>query len=252
VKIAWEAQGDGPPVLLIHGLGYTRAGWGPLRELLARRFRVLSFDNRGIGESDVPPGPYTVEELASDAAQVLDGAGVERAHVLGASLGGFVAQALAAGRPARVDRLVLACTSPGGPDAHPMPEQTTQLFAEAATLEPLVAMRRFVENALSPSAPPALVDEIYAYRLEHPPDPSGWQSQAGAAMAWDAGERPEQIAAPTLVVTGTADAVVDPRNSEVLAKRIPGARLALVDGAGHNVFWERPQEFAALVEGFLT
>ena len=106
MRIAWESQGSGAPVLLIHGLGYTREGWGPLRERLARRYRVLSFDNRGIGESEIPPGPYTVEELAGDAVGVLDEAGVERAHVVGASLGGFVAQALAAdspgaGRPAR-------------------------------------------------------------------------------------------------------------------------------------------------------
>ena len=90
----------------MHGLGYTREGWGPLRERLAQRYRVLSFDNRGIGESEIPPGPYTVEELAADAVGVLDEAGVERAHVIGASLGGFVAQAVASEsarscRPAR-------------------------------------------------------------------------------------------------------------------------------------------------------
>jgi 3-oxoadipate enol-lactonase len=251
VKITWESQGEGAPVLLVHGLGYTRGGWGPLRARLALRYRVISFDNRGIGESDVPPGPYTVEELAADAEQVLDEAGVERAHVVGASLGGFVAQALAGDRPARVDRLVLACTSPGGAGAYPFPEQTVKLFAEAATLEPLVALRLFIENALSPSAPEALVDEIYEHRLRHPPHPEGWQSQAGAALTWDAGSRLARITSPTLVVAGTADVVVDPRNSRLLAERIPGARLELIEGAGHNVFWERPQEFAHLVEEFL-
>ena len=117
MRIAWESQGEGVPVLLMHGLGYTREGWGPLRELLARRYRVVSFDNRGIGQSEIPPGPYTVEELAGDAAQVLDEAGVERAHVIGASLGGFAAQVLAAEQPERVHRLVLVGSSPGGPHA---------------------------------------------------------------------------------------------------------------------------------------
>ena len=251
MRIAWESQGEGAPLLLVHGLGYTRHGWGPALELLARRYTVLSFDNRGIGESDVPPGPYTVEELAGDALQVLDEAGVERAHVVGASLGGCIAQDLAADRPDRVERLVLACTMPGGEDAYPIPEQTLLLFAAAATLEPQVALRRFVENALSPAAPASLVEEIYAHRLSYPPDPGGWQSQAQAALAWDAGDRLERIAAPTLVVTGTADGVVDPRNSELLASRIPDARLELIEGAGHNVFWERPQEFAQLVEEFV-
>ena len=117
MRIAWESQGEGAPVLLMHGLGYTREGWGPVRELLARRYRVVSYDNRGIGQSEIPPGPYTVEQLAGDAVQVLDEAGVERAHVVGTSLGGFAAQVLAAERPERVDRLVLVGTSPGGPDA---------------------------------------------------------------------------------------------------------------------------------------
>jgi pimeloyl-ACP methyl ester carboxylesterase len=238
-------------VLLMHGLGYTREGWGPLRERFARRYRVLSFDNRGIGESEIPPGPYTVEQIAGDAAGVLDEAGVDRTHVIGASLGGFAAQALAAARPERVDRLVLACTSPGGADAYPLPEGTLKLMAEAPSLPPDVALRRFVENALAPGAPAALVDEIYAYRQAHPPDPAGWAAQAAAGAAWDADGRLTQITAPTLVVTGTADQVVDPRNSPLLAERIPDAHLELIEGAGHVLFWERVDEFAALVEGFL-
>lgn len=251
MKLAWESQGTGAPVLLMHGLGYTREGWGPLRELLAERYRVLSFDNRGIGESEIPPGPYSVEELARDAAQVLDEAGVGRAHVVGASLGGFAAQALASDRPERVDRLVLVGTSPGGPGAYPLPEGTLRLMAEAPSLEPLVALRRFVENAVAPGSPTELVDEIYAYRQAHPPDPAGWAAQAAAGIGWDAGDRLGGIAAPTLVVAGTADAVVDHRNAQLLAGRIPDARLELLDGVGHLAFWERSEEFAALVERFL-
>jgi len=251
VRIAWESQGEGAPVLLMHGLGYTREGWGPLRGLLARRYRVLSYDNRGIGESEIPPGPYTVEELAADAVGVLDEAGVERAHVLGASLGGFAAQVVAAEWPERVDRLVLACTSPGGADAFPLPEGTLRLMAESPSLPPEVALRRFVQNALAPDAPEELVEEIFAYRMAHPPDPAGWAAQAAAGAAWDAAGRCERIVAPTLVVTGSADQVVDPRNSGLLAERIPGARLELVGGAGHCLFWEQPDEFVSLVEEHL-
>jgi 3-oxoadipate enol-lactonase len=249
VRLAWEAHGEGAPVLLVHGLGYTRQGWGPLRELLARRYRVLSYDNRGIGESEIPPGPYTVGELAEDAVVVLDAAGVERAHVIGASLGGMVAQLLGAEQPDRVERLVLVGTTPGGAGAYPLPQQTLALMAEAASLPPEVALRRFVENALAPGSP--LVDEVFGYRQQHPPDPAGWAAQAAAGAAWDANGRLAQIAAPTLVVAGTADAVVDPRNAQLLADAIPGARLELVDGAGHLPFWERAGEFAALVERFL-
>jgi 3-oxoadipate enol-lactonase len=249
VRIAWEEQGAGAPVLLLHGLGYTRQGWGPLRELLARRYRVLSYDNRGIGESEIPPGPYTVAELADDAVDVLDAAGAERAHVIGASLGGMVAQLLAAEQPERVERLVLVGTTPGGAGAYPLPQQTLALMAEAASLPPEVALRRFVENALAPGS--RLVDEVFAYRQQHPPDPAGWAAQAAAGATWDADGRLGQIAAPTLVVAGTADAVVDPRNAQLLADAIPGAKLELIDDAGHLPFWERAEEFAALVERFL-
>ena len=167
LHIAWERHGGGEPLLLIHGLGYARWGWEPVRPGLAERFDVVLFDNRGIGESDAPPGPYTVAEMARDAVQVLDEAGIERAHVVGTSLGGMVAQELALSYPDRVDRLVLDGTTPGGPRAHPMPQTTIALLAEAATLDPVVALRRFVETALSPKAVaerPEIVDRILAHR----------------------------------------------------------------------------------------
>jgi len=249
MNIRWESQGDGVPLLLVHGLGYTRQGWGPQRELLARRYRVLSFDNRGIGESEIPPGPYTVAALAEDAVQVLDEAGAGRAHVLGASLGGMVAQLLAAEHPERVDRLVLAGTTPGGARAYPLPQATLALMAEAASLPPEVALRRFVENALAPESP--FADDVFGYRLQHPPDAAGWAAQAAAGAAWDADGCLARVAAPTLVVAGTADAVVDPRNARLLADAIPNAQLELIDGAGHLPFWERAEEFASLVERFL-
>lgn len=249
MNVVWEAQGEGAPVLLVHGLGYTRQGWGPLRDLLARRYRVLSYDNRGIGESEIAPGPYSVAELAADAADVLDAAGAQRAHVVGASLGGMVAQLLAAEQPERVERLVLVGTTPGGAGAYPLPQQTLALMAEAPSLPPDVALRRFVENALAPGSP--LVDEVFAYRQRHPPDPAGWAAQAAAGAAWDADGRLGRIAAPTLVLAGTADAVVDPRNAQLLVDAIPGAKLELIDDAGHLPFWERAEEFAAIVERFL-
>jgi pimeloyl-ACP methyl ester carboxylesterase len=161
----------------------------------------------------------------------------------------MVAQLLAAEEPERVERLVLAGTTPGGANAFPLPQQTLALMAEAASLPPDVALRRFVENALAPGS--SFVDEVFAYRQQHPPDPAGWAAQAAAGATWDADGRLAQISAPTLVVAGTADAVVDPRNARLLADAIPNARLELIDGAGHLPFWERAEEFAALVGRFL-
>jgi 3-oxoadipate enol-lactonase len=251
VRIAYETRGAGEPLLLVHGLGYGRWGWEPLLEQLADEFRVLFYDNRGIGDSDVPPGPYSTQQLAADAVAVLDAAGVERADVVGTSLGGMAAQELALGFPDRVRRLVLACTTPGGFSAHPMPQQTVDLMLAAPTLAPEVALRRFVENALAPGAPEELVDRIYALRLANPFDPNGWHAQAAAGVGHDAHDRISAIEAPTLVVTGTEDVVVDPRNSELLAERIPDARLERVPG-GHLFFWEDPTRCATLVKEFLS
>jgi 3-oxoadipate enol-lactonase len=250
VKITWEAVGDGPPVLLIQGLGYARWGWEPIVPALAARHRVVTFDNRGIGDSDKPVGPYTTGQMAGDALQVLDEAGIERAHIVGASLGGMIAQELAVAAPGRVDRLVLCCTTPGGPGAVPMPAVTMQLFAEAATLAPEVALRRFVVNALGEDPPEALVDDLFARRLADPPDPAGWQAQAAAGMGFQGVEG--EITAPTLILHGTADNVVDFRNAELLAGSIAGARVELFDGLGHLFFWERPDEVVRILDEFLA
>ena len=170
--------------------------------------------------------------------------------MVGTSLGGMAAQELALGFGERVDRLVLACTTPGGGASYPMPRQTVDLMLLAPTLPPETALRRFVENALSPGAPAELVERILALRLGNPFDPKGWHAQAAAGVAFDALDRVARIAAPTLVVTGTEDVVVDPRNSELLAERIPGARLERVPG-GHLFFWEDPTRFVTLVKEFL-
>ena len=249
MNIKWESQGDGSPLLLIQGLGYARWSWQPIVPGLAARHRVVTFDNRGIGESDKPEGPYTAAQMAGDALQVLDEAGIERAHVLGASLGGMIAQELAVAAPARVDKLVLCCTTPGGPTTVPMPEVTMRLFAEAPSLAPEVALRRFVENALGEDPPVELVDELFARRVANPPDPAGWQAQAAAGMTFAGVEG--EITAPTLILGGTADNVVDHRNAEVLAARIPGARVELLAGAGHLFFWEQPDESVRIINEFL-
>ncbi|NUT54398.1 MAG: alpha/beta fold hydrolase [Thermoleophilia bacterium] len=246
MRIAWERRGAGEPLLLIHGLGYARWGWEPVLEQLARSFGVILFDNRGIGESDAPPGPYTVPELAADALQVLDEAGVERAHVLGTSLGGMVAQELALASPQRVDRLVLACTTPGGPESFPMPERTVQLMTGGATL------RQFVENALADGAEPELVERILRHREATAQPFEAWAAQAAAGAGFDALDRVAEIAAPTLILHGTEDAVVDSRNTALLALRIPDARVELFPGGGHLFFWEQPDRFAAVVTEFLA
>lgn len=249
IRLASEERGSGFPVLLVMGLGYGRWAWEPLVGPLAERHRVVWYDNRGIGDSDVPPGPYTVAQLAEDALSVLDERGIERAHVVGASLGGMVAQEVALSHPERVEKLALLCTTGGGSDGFPFPERTVRLMAEAPTLAPEVALRRFVENAVS--ARGELVETLIARRTENPPDPAGWQAQAAASAGFDAWERVGRIESETLVLTGDEDNVVDHRNSRLLAARIPNARLQVLPGSGHLFFWERPAEVVNLLNDFL-
>jgi pimeloyl-ACP methyl ester carboxylesterase len=130
-----------------------------------------------------------------------------------------------------------------------MPEATMRLFAEAPTLAPEVALRRFVENAVS--ARGDVVDRLYERRLAHPPDPAGWAAQAAAGAAFDASARVGAIDRKTLILAGDEDNVIDWRNSRLLAQRIPGAELQVFPGAGHLFFWERPDEVAAALKGFL-
>ena len=245
MKIAWERHGEGASLLLIHGLGYARWGWEPVVEPLSRSFDVIVFDNRGVGESDAPPGPYTAAQMAGDAVQVLDEAGVERAHVVGTSLGGMVAQELALSYPGRVDRLVLACTTPGGPSAFPMPQRTVDLMLARATL------REFTENALEPDPRPELVDRILVHRERTAQPFEQWAAQAAAGATFDAYSRLGSLAMPTLVQTGDGDLVVDPRNSDLLVEAIPDARLSVYPGAGHVFMWQEPDRFVAELEEFL-
>ena len=256
VKLAYEEHGEGEPLLFVQGLGYDRHGFGPLPGLLASDdFRVVVFDNRGVGDSDVPEGPYSVEMLAADAVSVLDAAGIESAHVLGVSLGGFVAQELALSYPDRVRKLVLCSTAPGSvPPSYPMPERGLQAFAQFPTLGREAGFRLMVENSLGDHGVrerPELVEEIFRYRLERGPTLAGWQAQAYAGATFDAYERIPAIMAPTLVVQADADFVIDVRNAQLLAERIPGARLEIIPDRGHLVIWEEGEMLAPMVREFL-
>jgi pimeloyl-ACP methyl ester carboxylesterase len=252
VHIAWERRGTGLPLVLVHGLGYARWGWEPVADRFAERYEIVLLDNRGIGASGTPSGLYTVAEMAEDTLRVMDEAGVESAHVIGTSLGGMIAQEVALAAPERVRKLVVVCTTPGGPEAAPMPEQTVRLMAEAPALEPLVALRRFVENALAPDPPDGVVERILAHRIETAQPFAAWLAQAAAGAAFDAWERLPGLRIPTLVLHGTADVVVDPANADLLAARIQGARVELFPGCGHLLFWEQPDRFVRIVGEFLA
>jgi pimeloyl-ACP methyl ester carboxylesterase len=254
VGLAYEVKGDGEPLLMIHGLGYDRFGWGKLPDLLAENFQVVIFDNRGVGDSDVPGGPYAVSQMAEDALAVLDAAGVDSAHVLGVSLGGYIAQELVLTHPDRVRKLVLASTAPGGPRSVPMPAAGMEAFGRFPAMKREAGLRLLVENSLGEYGvreQPELVEEIYRYRLERGPTLAGWQAQAYAGATFDAYDRTPGIGAETLVLQGGADNVVDARNAELLVELIPGARLELIPDRGHLLVWQEAERLAPIVKEFL-
>jgi 3-oxoadipate enol-lactonase len=258
LRIAYELRGVAvtrrPALLLIQGLGFDRAGWGPAIGSLQRRFRLVLIDNRCSGRSPAA-GSFSVADMAGDALAVLDDAGIGAAHVLGASLGGMIAQEFAVRHPDRVNRLVLACTTPGWPFAYPMPLPSAALIAASQRLAPDEALRRHVENALSVSTVaerPELAERIIDCQPSvSARDPDAWQAQAMAGARYAGSFRQRRIRARTLILHGTADRVVDPRNARLLADRIEHADLVTFPGLGHLFFWEDSDAFAAAVTSFL-
>ncbi len=258
LRIAYELRGTVHRrrswLVLVQGMGLDRLGWQPVLGHLGRRFRLVLLDNRGSGRSDRPSGSFTVADMVGNAVAVLDAAGIHRAHVLGASLGGMVAQELAITRPERVDGLVLACTTPGWPFAYPMPASSMRLIAATRGMTDDAALRRHTENALSPRTArhrPELVDHLVRLQGSRLAAAGALSAQAAAGARYAGQLRQARIRARTLVLHGDADTVVDPRNAKLLAERIPGARLVTLPDVGHLLFWEDPDGFADVVTSFL-
>ncbi len=254
IEVGYDVHGDsGAWVLLIQGLGYARWSWKWQVEELARDFRVITYDNRGIGDTDKPPGPYTAEMMAADAVGLLDALGVDRAHIVGASLGGFTAQEIALSHASRVERLVLMCTHTGGTSIYPPPQVTLDLIASSASLPEDERLRKFIENAFTDTfvaGHPEVIDEILELRKQTAQPIQAWQAQYAINASFDASDRLRDIEAETLVLAGNEDRVVDVRNAAALAERIAGATLITLDG-GHLFFVENAARFNDVLRKFL-
>src|SRR5437763_8271087 len=183
-SLYWESTGQGAPVLLIMGLGLSGGAWWRTVPVLARRFRVITFDNRGVGRSESLTYSYTTEAMADDAVAILDRAGVDRAHVYGISLGGMVAQQLALRHPSRVKSLVLGATHPGGPRAVTPDDEVIDFFRRRPDLPQEEATWASVPYNYGPTCRrrhAARIAEDVAQRLAHPFAPSAYRAQLYAA-----------------------------------------------------------------------
>jgi 3-oxoadipate enol-lactonase len=232
-KIYWDEQGQGVPVLLIMGLGYPSQMWYRTRPMLAERFRTIVLDNRGVGRSDIPPGPYPIPVMASDAAAVLDAAGADRAHVYGISMGGMIAQEFALQYPDRVRSLILGCTAAGSPNAVRASADATKMLMGRGQMDPAEAAEAAIPFIYDAGTPRARIDEDLAVRRDWFPRPDAYTNQLMGILAWEAYSRLEQIGAPTLVIHGETDLLVPPANGKLIAARIPNAKLVLIPNAGH-------------------
>ena len=251
----YEIEGDGEPVVLIPGFAAGRWIWFKQTADLSRNFRVIIFDPRGVSASDKPEGSQTIGLLAEDVAHLLQTIGIERAHIAGASFGGFVAQEFALKYPAMTRKLVLCCTSFGGTN-HVAPEPET--LAALASTKGLNGEERMRANLLLAFTPEyvrsqvAEVDRVVHLRAENEVPEHIYMSQLQAAMSFNAEARVERIASPTLVLSGDADVIVPVQNSRNLAARIPGAQLRIIEGGSHTFFIEQAEEFNQIVTEFLA
>lgn len=254
LRIHFEVTGrrSAPPVLMIQGLGASKHAWNLQRAALALRWRTVALDNRGSGRSSRPIAPFTLEDLADDALRVLDAAGVDDAHVVGASMGGVVAQILAVRNPDRVRSLVLACTSCR---QHPWREDLLREWSATARGRGLLDVGRGAAQwVMGPRsfrrAVPAL-GWLGPLAILRPRD--SFAAQVDAILATDPSiaDRLSEVSAPTLVVVGNQDILTPRGDSEELAERIPGAELVVISGAAHGLMVEHAGTFNSVLVDFL-
>ena len=261
---AYDVRGEGDWLLMINGIGAARDSWALQIDDLAARFRVITLDNRGVGDSLVAPGPYSTRQMAADAAALVKALGVERTHVMGVSMGGAIAQEFAINYPELVDRLAIVC-SWAACDRYL--ERCFLILRHLAVSEGpkgrgwSAEMRRFLALIAY-----ARDDFAHAYDLivtgektaaeavaaGREQSVEGFAAQADACLTHDTRGRLASIAAPTLVLAGTEDAFTPFPLSQALAAAIPEATLDTMPGCGHVMFYERPAAFNARLASFLA
>ena len=242
IEIYYEEQGDGEPVVLIGGLTSTVETWGLQRSALAARYRVVLPDNRGSGRTRVPDddGSRTIPEFAEDVRVLLDGLGLERVHLVGASMGGLIVQAFALRHPERLKSLVLACTTFGGPQAVAADPAVAAKLLDA-TGDSSDSSLPVVAHPDSQAKRPEAIRFYLDSKKAQPHSAAEVAARAQAVAAFDAADRVCDIAVPTLVITGKQDILVPAENSRMLAERIPNAELVEIDDAGHIFFCEQAE-----------
>ncbi len=258
-KLAYDEVSPSNPkgtVLLLTGLGSKRLGWYKQLDEFGKYYRTIALDHRDTGDSDYVTEPYAIKDQAEDAATVLVTLGISKAHVIGISMGGFVALELALRYPALVDKLVLTATSAGGsPHVAAGPEIQAMLLQRSAGTDLGELAKRTYTHIMGPG-----YAQSHAEEMEHvadiarykPQKVEGYYRQLQACAGHDASKRLSQIASPTLVVHGDADPLVPPQNGQYLAQHIEGAKLVMYPNTGHIPIVEKAVEYNRDVLAFLS
>ena len=251
-RLYWDEQGAGQPLLLIMGLGSTSDLWYRLMPALSAHYRTILFDNRGVGRSAAPSGPYSITTMASDAAVVMDAAGVGSAHVLGFSMGGFIAQELALHYPEKVRALILAGTACGGREAvRAAPEVLVALEARGVkTLEEAFWM--MAPYNYDPSTLPTRLEEDLAASLRTPLQRKSYIAQLQGIASWPGSHsRLSRLDAPVLIIHGESDQLIPPENGRILANAIADAKVVMIRRAGHRFMTDQPEAASKAILSFL-
>lgn len=255
LRIYYETRGAGDALVLVPGFASGAWTWFRQTEDLAKNFQVITFDPRGVSHSQISDGTIvSMQKIASDITALLDKLKIERANVLGASFGGFVAQEFALRFPERIDKLVLACTSFGG-ENHVAPHwEILAAFIATDDLNKSERIRKFIVPAFTPefyAADGAAVETVCRLREQNIVPEAVYMQQLQAATTFCKEDNLADLKAETLILTGDKDVLVPPQNSVNLARKIPNAQLEIIKGGSHMFFIENAAEFNRIVTEFL-
>ncbi len=256
IRLYYEVLGHGSPLVMIMGLGANKDWWHPrMLSLLKEEFRLLLLDNRGAGRSDKPRGEQTIAVMASDVLGLMGHLGLDRVSLLGVSMGGMIAQEIAATSPQRVERLILCCTHCGGKESIPPSPEIIELLVSPRRGRPVEQIARDSLPLLFPRGyldahPDAAERFIATYSIAPAPAHSFFQ-QLQAIAGWGICGRLKEIRCPTLILSGEEDVLVPPENSRILERHIPQARCILYPGMGHGFMAQAPEAVTRDILGFL-
>jgi pimeloyl-ACP methyl ester carboxylesterase len=257
MKLFYKTHGEGKPIILIPGFASGGWNWSWQTEILAKDFQIITFDPRGIGRSEAAENDLenlSLVTFAKDVLQILDELKIEKANVLGASFGGFVAQEFALSFPERLDKLILACTSFGGADHIAPDPEILMAFASTDGMNTSERIRKFMTPAFTDEFNKnhaETVEKVCRLREESAVPEQVYLAQLTAATTFDFEDRVSEIKNETLILTGDKDRVVPMQNSVNLAEKMPKAKLEIIEGGSHMFFVEKADEFNQAVKDFL-